>query len=445
MLRESLLITIILFLICIPHFAQESQPDSAWTLEMCIDHALEKNIQVRQSVLSNTSDQIGIERAKGQRFPTLDLNIRQDQSWSNQENLETGESAFKGSASTNYSVSSVITLFNGFSISNRIRQAELDFESSRYYSEAIRESISLNVLNAFLAVLFADEQVKNSSQQIEATKEQLFLAEQRLSLQAISRSDYLQVKSQLASEKLNLANAISQLSVSKVNLMQLMELPVSKYFKLVNPQLDSSLNQSLEPDPEEIFGIAVGIKPQIKNAELNKESAVYEEKIVRAGYIPSLAMSAGFGTGYLSLDPNTGYFHQLGDRANPSVALTLSVPILQRNQVKTSVSQAKISYQNAELNELDVRNQLRKEIEQACVDVTSAQTEYEASLEKYQSLMESNDLAEEKFRQGLINSVDYLFEKTNLIVAESQLLQAKFNLIFSYKVLDFFSGVPLTL
>ena len=116
--------------------------------------------------------------------------------------------------------------------------------------------------------------------------------------------------------------------------------------------------------------------------------------------------------------------------------------IFQRFQVKSSTSLARIGIQNAELNEIDVRNALRKDIEQTCVDVNSAQIEYEASLEQYQSNLESNELVTEKFQQGIINSVDYLFEKTNLIVAERQLLQSKYSLIFSYKVLDFSRASP---
>ena len=87
----------------------------------------------------------------------------------------------------------------------------------------------------------------------------------------------------------------------------------------------------------------------------------------------------------------------------------------------------------------------RKNIEQACQDVISAQIAYEASNEKYSATQESAALSDEKFNQGIINSVDYLVSKTNLIVAESELLQSKYNLIYTYKILDFYSGIPLTL
>ena len=106
---------------------------------------------------------------------------------------------------------------------------------------------------------------------------------------------------------------------------------------------------------------------------------------------------------------------------------------------------AKIAVSNAELDELNTKNTLRKEIEQACADVDKAKSEYAASQEQMQSTKESYDVTDEKYKVGLLNSVDFLVQKTNLITAESKLLQSKFSLIFGYKVLDFYKGIPLTL
>lgn len=308
----------------------------------------------------------------------------------------------------------------------------------------MKESISLSILNAYLQVLYSAEQVKNSEKQIESTEGQLDLASERLAIRLISQADYAQVKSQLANEKLNLANARSQLAIAKVNLEQLMELPVTDGFNIADPKLDEVINQNRTPDVAEVYQIALGIKPQVKNAEVNKKIAALDENIAKAGYYPSLSASAGIGTSYSGrmTDP---YFDQINNGISPSLGLSLSIPIYQRKQVKTSVAVAQLGYQDAELSELNTRNELRKSIEQACLDVTSAQVDYEASLENFIATTESSALSDEKFRQGIINSVDYLVSKTNLILAESNLLQSKYNLIFSYKVLDFYSGIPLAL
>jgi outer membrane protein len=157
-----------------------------------------------------------------------------------------------------------------------------------------------------------------------------------------------------------------------------------------------------------------------------------------------LSANAGISSNYSGI-ANSAYFNQLNNGIIPSVSFALSIPIYQKKQVKTNVALAKIGYRNAELEEIDTKNQLRKNIEQACQDVYSARIKFEANQENYSATLEAAALSDEKFKQGIINSVDYLVSKTNLNVAESQFLQAKYNLIFSYKILDFYTGIPLSL
>jgi outer membrane protein len=418
------------------------QQDSVWTLQKCIEYAFSRNIQIRKSEISNERFGLYAEQAKAQRHPNLSSSINENFTWS--KNPVTGANELTGASGSNFSVNSGVTLYNAARITNQIKQANLEIEGGKYSLETTREAISLSILNAYLQVLYAEEQVKNSQKQIESTTGQLNLAAERLELKSISISDYAQVKSQLASEKLTLANSESQLSIAKINLMQLMELPVQQNFIIEHPDLTQALNQGLLPDVKSIYETALGIKPQIKNAAVNKQIASLDEKIAKASYFPVLSASAGISAGYSS-EATDPYFSQLNSGLRPAAGLSLSIPIYQKKQVKTSVAVAKLGYEDAELNETDTKNQLRKNIEQACLDVTSAQIEYEASIEKFNATQESSALSDEKFNQGIINSVDYLVTKTNLIVAESQLLQSKYNLIFSYKILDFYLGIQLSL
>ena len=165
--------------------------------------------------------------------------------------------------------------------------------------------------------------------------------------------------------------------------------------------------------------------------------------IARASYLPTLSLNAGVSTGYSY--PGLDFSAQVENRITPTVGLTLSIPIFQNKQAKTSVTAAKIGSRNAELSELNTKNQLRKEIEQACVDVISAEKQYQASLEKFASTEESYNVSLEKYNQGLLNSVDFLIQRTKFIAAESDLIQAKYNLVFSNKALDFYSGEALSL
>jgi len=432
------------FLILFSGFAGNAQ-SKVWTLEECINYALSKNISIKKTELTNDRNQLNANQAQSNRLPSVNASVSQNFNWGKGFDSTTGTYRSSGSNSSNYSLSSSVSLFNGQKLDNKIKQAELDLQSGRFNSEAVKESVGLNILNAYLQVLYAIESVSNAEKQIVSTTEQLNLAKERMDLGVISMSDYLQIKSELAAEKSTLASAQSTLSIGKITLMQLMELPVDANFEITSPNLESLLVDSSQPNAQEIYNLALGIKPQIKTAELDKESAKLDVEIAKADVLPSLSMNAGLSAGYSSLTKNSGYTQQLKDKLNPSVGFSLSIPIFQKKQIKTNIASANISVTDAELSEISTKNDLRKNIEQACADVVSAKSNYIASQEQNQSTQESSDLTTEKYRQGLINSVDYLIQKTNLITSESKLLQSKFKLIFSYKIIDFYKGVPLAL
>lgn len=442
-IRKSLLISG--FLILVSGFMVNAQ-NKIWTLEECINYALSKNIQVQKTILTNSRNQLNATQAQANRLPSLNASASENFNWSKAFDYNTGlYGNSKGANSTNFSMNSNVSLFNGSKLSNKIKQAEIDLESGRYNSEAVKESIGLSILNAYLQLLYDYENVSNAEKQIVSTTEQLNLAKERMDLGVISMSDYLQIKSQLATEKSTLASAKSQLAMGKVNLMQLMELPVDGTFEISSPNLESLLVDSAQPNAQEIYNQALGIKPQIKNAELNKESAKLGVEIAKADGLPSLSMNAGLSTSYSSLSKDVAFSTQVKEKMSPAVGFSLSIPIFQKRQIRTNIASADLSVSDAELTEINTRNELRKSIEQACADVTSAQSQYAASMEQNQSAKESFDVATEKYVQSLINSVDYLIQKTNLITSESKLLQSKFNLIFSYKVVDFYKGIPLAL
>jgi outer membrane protein len=418
--------------------------DSVWTLPKCIDYAMQKNISIQEKALTNEINLVNTDQAKASRLPSLNASVSENFGWSKQLDINNNYGSFSNSNGTNYSINSSVKLYNAFKTHNSIKQAELSYKAGSLDVDALKESISLNVLDAYLQVLYSEELVKNSQKQIESTTEQLRLSDERLKLGAISKSDYLQVKSELASENLTLANAQNQLALNRVTLMQLMELPVTNGFSIQHPILEIPVNLNTYLNADSIYTIALAIKPQIKSSALNMQIANLDVAIAKAGYQPTLTLSGGVSTGYQSTF-GMAYDYQVNNKINPTLGITLSIPIYQNKQVHSSVAIAKIGTATAVLNEANTKNQLRKAIEQACVNVNSAIVKYLASTEKFSSTQESYNVAQEKFNQRLLSSVDFLIQKTNLITAESELLQSKYNLVFSKKILDFYTGIALTL
>jgi len=296
-------------------------------------------------------------------------------------------------------------------------------------------------MSAYLQVLYSQEQVTNARNQADATREELALAAERLKLGAIANTDYLQVKTQLASEESSLASAVNNLKMAKLNLMQLMEYPVEESFEIMRPDINAIISIAPAADAVSVYQEALEVKPQVKIAAINRESASIDLEIARGGFFPSLSLSAGMSTGFTEAAEMGS---QLKNGFSPSLGLSASIPIFRNNQNKTSVSRAKYGITTAELDELNTRNQLRKEVEQAVLDAESALISYQAALNRYDSSIESYNVSEGKFKLGAMNSVDFLIQKTNLTAAESNLLQAKYELVYSHKIIDFYRGVELT-
>ena len=411
-----------------------------WTLTECIDYALNENIQVRKAGVSENVGEISLQQAMDNRWPSLSASAGENFGWRSRTDTS-GVSTFKGSGSTSFSVSSGVTLFNGFQTQNNIRKAELSYKELQYSTEQTKESISLNVMNAYLQVLYSEEQVVNSRNQADATREELGLAAERQKLGAISNSDYLQVKTQLASDELTLANAINNLEMNKVTLMQLMELPIDSEFSISRPDIDAIISTTPVPDASSVYETALQVKPQVKSAEISRESSAIDLEIAKGGFYPTISANAGLSTNFIEAATMGS---QLKDNFSPSVGLSASIPIFRNNQNKSSVARAKASITTAELDELNTRNQLRKEIEQACLDARSAVISYEAAVNQHDASLESYNVAEEKYKLGSMNSVDFLIQKANMNSSQSKLLQAKYELVYCYKIIDFYKGTPLS-
>jgi outer membrane protein len=225
--------------------------------------------------------------------------------------------------------------------------------------------------------------------------------------------------------------------------MQLMELPVTNNFAIENPNLEGQILQYRTTNADSVYMEALKEKPQIKSSEISRQVADLDIAIAKAAYQPVLSLNGGVSTGYSSVS-TMAYDYQVKNKINPTLGLTLSIPIYQNKQAKSGVAYAKINSSTAELNEINTKNQLRKEVEQACADVLTAEKKFEANREQYASLDEAYNVAVEKYNQGLLNSVDFLIQKTKLINAESEFVQSKYNLVFSYKILDYYAGKPLT-
>jgi outer membrane protein len=200
----------------------------------------------------------------------------------------------------------------------------------------------------------------------------------------------------------------------------------------------------------DVYKNAMQLRPEIKAAQMRVESARRQLDIAKGTAYPSLS----FGANYYNLyndkytdltGASISFGDQLKNNKRYSMGLTLNIPIFNKFQVKNGVANAILQISDYEYRLQSAGNVLRKEIEQAYTNALASLNRYISSEKAVKSTEEAFRYTEEKFNVGMINSVEYNQSKNNLTVAQSELLQARYEYIFRTKILDFYNGIPIEL
>ncbi len=429
--------------------ALETTAQETWSLQKCIDYAIENNIQIKQQQLNTSYNENLLDQAGYDRLPNLNGSLSNNYNFGRSL---TYDNTYKNvnSMQVNGYLSSDITLWNGFILTNTIRMYELDLHAAIHDLQKTKDDIMLNTAAAYLEILFAEELALISEAQIEVTKQQVERTGKLVDAGSLARGALLEIEAQLAREELQLVNDQNRIQLAYLNLYQFLELPIEKSFKVEKPTLPEIKANISMSNSFDVYKNALDSRPEIKAAQLRVESARRQLSIAKGNRFPVLSAGANYYNLY-----NDQYTDIFGDKINFSdqldnnkrygVGVTLNIPIFNRYQVNTAVSNAKLQIQDYEYRLQTASNLLRKDIEQAYTNALAALNRYISSEKAVESMEEAFRYTEEKFNVGMINTVEYNESKNYLTVARSELLQARYEYIFRAKILDFYNGIPIEL
>jgi outer membrane protein len=420
-----------------------------WSLQQCIDYAIENNIQIKQQALNTQYNDNQVRQAKANRLPNLNASFSNDYSFGRSL---TYRNTYKNenSASVSGALSTNITLFNGIVLTNTIKQRELDLQATIQDLQKAKDDIMLAISAGYLEILFAEELEHVTKAQIEMTQQQLDRTRQLVEAGSLARGALLEIEAQKAREELQLVNDHNRVQLGYLALYQFLELPISESFKIEKPVLpELKANVSLS-NSIDVFNNAINVRPEIKAAQLRVESALKQLDIAKGYRYPSLTLGANyynlFNNKYSDIyGEKITFKDQLKNNGRSGVGLSLNIPIFNRNQVKIGISNASLQISDYEYRLQTARNTLRKDIEQAYTNALASFNRYISTKKAVSSMEEAFRYTEEKFNVGMVNSVDYNLSKNNLTAAQSNLLQAKYEYIFRTKILDFYNGIPIEL
>jgi outer membrane protein len=482
-IKTSTRLILTLFLISIVNLGASAQ-DHVYTLDQCVKIAFENNLNVQRGNLDKQSAQINLTQNRMSRLPDLNVGSGYGINWGRSVNTVTNDFESIQRRSVGINGSSSLPLFNGFQISNSIKQSILELEAGTADLEKVKNDVALTVANLYLNVIFNQELQGNSEVQLNSTIKQLDRTKVLVDAGSLPITNLLDLQAQQATNEVNLINAENNYSLAVLQLKQALLIPAGDPFEIEVPEFEINNLEEANFNSNEVYKVAEGMQPEVKSADMRIRSTDLGMKISKSGYMPRLSLNAGVSTnysnspfssrravfdgeeiieapfGYLASDPTqtvisslsqprlTGFeqitfAEQLDENLSQSINLNLSIPIFNKWRTKSDVQRSMISRQRAEINAKEVRNNLRQTIETAHNNYIAASKFYNASEKQVAALEESYRVIENQYTLGAINFVDYQISENNLFMAKSDRLRAKYDYIFKSKVLDFYLGKPL--
>lgn len=415
--------------------AAAQEAPKTWTLQECLDYAYENNIQVRQSRNTHLSGIEDTKQAKAALFPLLTASTTQSYT-----NYPSSEVADNNSYTGTYGITAGMTIFEGGKLRTAVKRQKVQNQMDALSVEESVNDIRIAIVQAYMQCLYAADAVRINRSTAEASKAQRDRAEEMLRAGSISRVDFAQLQSQYSSDEYQVVVAGSTLDNYKLQLKQLLELDIMEEMNPAVPEVKEENVLKALPPKNEVYETALKVMPQIRRGELGIEAAKLEEKSARAGFYPSISLSASIGTGHMSNnDFESG--SQIWNRFNENIGLTLSIPIFSNRKNRTAVNKAKIAVDNSYLEWTSLQKELLRDVESAYLDATSAQAQYLSAREKEKYARESYELTSEQFRVGVKNTVELITAQNEYSAAQQQVLQAKYLTLLSIELLNIYQGL----
>ncbi|MBP0902363.1 TolC family protein [Mariniflexile gromovii] len=427
-------------------YAQEASTNSKpkiWSLDDCIEYALENNVTVKDASLNTSISEVDYSKAKSSRLPNLFGSVSQNFSSGNTIDPITSDYVTDQINSTNVGINSSMTLFQGNQINNQIKQNKLLLEQSVFQEEVEKNNIVLNLLETYLQTLYSKESISIAENNLIASEKEVLRAKSRLDAGSIALNDYTEAQSQAATNKYNVISAKSNYQQYIIALKQLLELPPTEDLEIetINENMDLV---NLELDKTTIYNNALNYLPEMSVSKLSIESNEKELDIAKGAYLPTLSLVGSLGSGYTSIS-DSSFSDQFNFNFNQKIGLSLSIPIFNRNQTKAAVKTASINIEKAQIQKQSTEKEIYKKVETAYQNALSSQEQVIASKASKEAAAQSYKLAQKKYELGDLSTTDLVISQNTYTNAQQNYLQAKYLNILYHQLLQFYQGNDIKL
>lgn len=425
-----------------------------WTLQECVNYAIENNLQVIQNSYNKKLQDNSLQIAKRQYLPSVSGNINNNASFGQGRDVF-GNSNRNDNFSNSANVGADILLFNNGRLEKNIRKTEFEVEASSYDVEKVKNDISLQIAQQYLAILLNREVTAISKSALENAEKLYKRAKITTEVGTTPQTILAEAEAAVAREKLNVKTAEINTERSLFSLAMLLQLPDYKNFDIQNVTIDHKIDAPFYTAAQ-IIDKAFENQPQIKAAESRIKSAEAQTEITKTAFWPTISANAGIGTSYFNLFnvgtdlqgnkiKQTGFFKQYKDNFGQQLGLSANIPIFNKGITRLNVQQSKINEDISRTALLVQKQDVLQNVQKAQFDAESNYESYITSLEVEKSSKLALDFAEKSYNAGRTTIYELNNALNNYANAQGSVAQAKYNYLFSLKLLNFYAGVPLSL
>ena len=406
-----------------------------WTLDECINYAMENNLTLKLSKLKQRSAQEDVMQSKAALFPTLSANTNQGVGYSPFDNTAADKAYYNGS----YGVNAQWTVWNGGQNTNTVKQNKLSEEQAGLSTDVTANSLQEQITKLYVQILYMSEAIEVNRQSLETSKKNEERGQQMVEVGKMSKADLAQLSAQRASSEYSIVESETQLAKYKLQLKQALDLDAGTVFDVAIPSTSDQQALADIPSLVSVFDAAMAQRPEIKNALLGIESSNLQMKIAKAGALPTVTVNGGLGTSTNSMS-SLAWGTQMKNNFDLTASVAINVPIFDARRTKTSVNKARIAQEQAHINYDNEEHELYCTVEELWLDAINNQQKFRSALATVESEQESYNLLSEQFNLGLKNIVELLTGKDKLLTAQQNKLQSKYTTILSQQLLKFYQN-----
>ena len=421
-------------------FSTSAMAAGPWSLDRCVEYALENNLNVRSAAIDNLNAELAVTEAKDAFLPTLSAGA--SQSWDFGRSLTSQNTyANRNNSGFSWNVRLSLPLFQGLQALRGLERARAARAASMLQTDAVRDEVTLAVLSYYLQALYNRELLGVSRQQLSLSATQLARQEAMLEAGKVPEVDVIQARSQVAMAEVDTVNAANNLRLALVSLAQLLELESAEGFDILPLEDTDPLALALVPESE-VMARALGNYSAIRAAEANVATAESGVSLAKTGYLPRLSFGAGLSDNYYRMSgiENPSFSRQMRDNFAKSIGFTLSIPVFDAFATRNSVRRARTTLLSAQLDLQRRRSDLRKAVSEAWTQAMGARDKYAATCTAATASKAALDAMTEKYTYGKANATEWEQTRTNYISALSSQVQAKYEAILRTRIVQFYAA-----